>query len=630
MNIKEIIKKELDTDKKEIGYLALYKIYQMPYFKDNNVTINFLEMKNNDCLLFTDNMNNISGFTNNMVDSLYIGLDQTDEYESQFLESDDIIGRYYDSTKLNALNELVQMLGTSINVETFKASLLDKHERDSDFLHKCYNVTNRGSYNHFEKLYKLIEAILPLDNIKSEKYKSSIYALNNDNYKGFFSFKKKTNIDEEKIYENVISNYNLKDMVREKSDPYDYLLSEDCRFGFKNIYEKINQSDMPNMTNKDKKVFLNKIKKEKNSDEGLFLAYNKNERTFRILNKNWEKLKKDILNEIQPDLEGMKRIEVKLNTHADKIENIVNKVIDQYPYLENEPNMNNIKIHIAESKPVIQESSFYNKEEQESVSKETLDKEYGEFEYLTSFFDNESDITKLKEFAQSDPFAINHMWDQSSLFNGLVFVNSDTFCSNHQTTYLIAKNGQETVGMLSLYNDSKTQNELKGIGAICVKSNYRSQSVSDLLYETLAKISLDKGWIITNSMYTEKGKRSLPNKKEKVRDKYPDFLIIDSQYAVNKYSEERCEVIERFNQNVIGMLERVNVDKSLKWNTKKITKVYNKIFNDMISEKAISCEDILKESKETMWKYNLSREMTNMFNKQLIKELSNTNKRKIK
>lgn len=170
-----------------------------------------------------------------------------------------------------------------------------------------------------------------------------------------------------------------------------------------------------------------------------------------------------------------------------------------------------------------------------------------------------------------------------SQFYGLDFLNPESMLDGpYAKSYILAKVNNDVVGFISFKStDSEELSTFKTIEYVCIKENFRGTGLSEKLYDKLASILNANGNILTNSHYTEQGRVKLPRLKQRIREKHPNFLMIDTDLG---YSEDLTpkeqkimDIKSYFNESFcidLKTLEKKNPD-LFKTKIKDIAKLYN-------------------------------------------------------
>lgn len=142
-----------------------------------------------------------------------------------------------------------------------------------------------------------------------------------------------------------------------------------------------------------------------------------------------------------------------------------------------------------------------------------------------------------------------------SRFYGLDFLNDNALHpSSKSQSCIIAKANNDIVGLVSFDStDSEGISVLKNIGYICIKDNFRGTGLVEKIYDKLASLFVDNNNIFVNSHYTDQGRDKLPKVKDRIRSKYPDFLMLDTDLPSVKGENkiERCTISSKkfFNEH---------------------------------------------------------------------------------
>lgn len=299
----------------------------------------------------------------------------------------------------------------------------------------------------------------------------------------------------------------------------------------------------------------------------------------------FKEMKQKYLYQIKTQLSQFKVMENETLPIEKEIKGIKNTVYKQFPFLKELPNKNELEFFMLESKTGVNNlNSFSSKNE---IERDELSFKISED--LKEPQKNKNIIDIIQESFCS--FEESRCLD----LEGMSFLSEESLyqMTDLKNIYILAKKNNETVGALSILKQ-KNNNVLK-IHEICVKSNYRGLGIPKELYKSLAKFSIDNNLIITNSMYTNDGKRALPNIKDEVRKEFPDFMLIDKTYR-NK-DEKKEELIGQINnylltkikQNPLFQFNKVktayktiiqDINESTNFKQKEIKELLEKAFNN--------------------------------------------------
>lgn len=171
-----------------------------------------------------------------------------------------------------------------------------------------------------------------------------------------------------------------------------------------------------------------------------------------------------------------------------------------------------------------------------------------------------------------------------SRFYGLDFLNDNALHpSSKSQSCIIAKANNDIVGLVSFDStDSEGTSVLKNIGYVCIKDNFRGTGLIEKIYDKLASLFVDNNNILINSHYTDQGRDKLPKVKDRIRIKYPDFLMLDTDIPSVKGENkiERCTISSKkiFNEHFrFALIEQEQKNPAgLKKSVKDIAQLHNK------------------------------------------------------
>lgn len=169
-----------------------------------------------------------------------------------------------------------------------------------------------------------------------------------------------------------------------------------------------------------------------------------------------------------------------------------------------------------------------------------------------------------------------------SKFYGLDFLDERSLGATVQNkTIILARANDETVGFISFKSlPDNNKSILKKIEYVCVKDTFRGSGLTEALYTKMCGILNDNGNILTNTSYTQQGKLKLPRLKERVRNKFPDFLMIDTDIGdgshLSKNERDIASVKKDISQEFIHRIEYFLSESVhlLDNNAEKIKKIY--------------------------------------------------------
>ena len=201
----------------------------------------------------------------------------------------------------------------------------------------------------------------------------------------------------------------------------------------------------------------------------------------------------------------------------------------------------------------------------------------------------------------------------SSRFYGLDFLNDAALRpSTHSTSYIIAKSNDDIVGFLSFNSSDREGHSLiKNIGYVCIKDNFRGTGLAEKLYDKLASICVDNGNIIVNSHYTDQGRDKLPRLKQRIREKHPDFFMLDTDLGVYKnVGSNQYQIMQTtkgFNELLRSyLLERQKYNpEGLRNNIKEIIAIHKDAMTYINDNKESFCHDdffVLSDARNDLYR----------------------------
>lgn len=249
--------------------------------------------------------------------------------------------------------------------------------------------------------------------------------------------------------------------------------------------------------------------------------------------------------------------------HDKKLSTIIDFIKEQRPFLFKAPSISDISFTYFETKAISQgESKQFRLESDFAISPEIL---------------KAHEITKSSIYDiplnRDDPYqyrdaALHYVLDKkndisnslNNKFFGLDFLNENIVEANRNNSfYILARANNETVGFFSFRSAKEDSKSLfKNIDYICIKDNYRGLGLAEAFYDKAISILQENGNILANSCYTRQGAEKLPRLKQKMREKYPDFLMIDTELGTTSHltSDEKDLLIKEHEFNK-DFMERI-------------------------------------------------------------------------
>lgn len=261
----------------------------------------------------------------------------------------------------------------------------------------------------------------------------------------------------------------------------------------------------------------------------------------------WDNIKEqweDQETERQEALHKTLKITNDINVYYDKYKNEIQQVIDylkmQKEHLFKSTNEQNIQFSYYEVKGSYENDIYeFKLQDRLNISQNILSNNGITISDIYSIKHNSDSHLSFKEtimnnLMKKDDDLSPHI---KSHFYGLDFLNPESMLDGpYAKSYILAKVNNDIVGFISFKStDSEGLSTFKTIEYVCVKENFRGTGLSEKLYDKLASILDANGNILTNSHYTEQGRVKLPRLKQRIREKHPNFLMIDTDLG---YSED--------------------------------------------------------------------------------------------
>ena len=264
---------------------------------------------------------------------------------------------------------------------------------------------------------------------------------------------------------------------------------------------------------------------------------------------------------------------------------------NEKPFLFKNANIDNVEFSFYEVKGDNENVMYKNfiLEENYSIDEQIMKKHNISISEVYSLKPDEGSYKNIKDYVLE--FVTRKDNDISenmrSKFYGLDFLNERSLGASIQNkTIILARANDETVGFISfksLPDDNKSI--LKKIEYVCVKDNFRGSGLAEELYTKMCGVLYDNGNILANTSYTEQGKSKLPRLKERVRQKFPDFLMIDTDMGNDSHLSKNEKEIASFKQDVnsdfISRLEYLLTDSANRLDNK--SEMLKKLYKDTIS-----------------------------------------------
>lgn len=284
-----------------------------------------------------------------------------------------------------------------------------------------------------------------------------------------------------------------------------------------------------------------------------------------------------------------------ISSYYNKYDNDVGKIIKYIknikPFIFKEAEISDVKFYFYEVKS--DTKSFLSKEfllERDfCISEEIMKKHDIHMSNVYSFKEEPQSYKMIKDFVFEYLTRKNNDISEniSCKFFGLDFLDEKSLeASTNNKMVILAQANDDIVGYISFKSTGNNKKSLlKKIEYVCVKNNFRGSGLTEELYTKMCGILNDNNNILSNSMYTQQGKYKLPRLKERVRKKFPDFLMIDTDMGNDSHLSKNEKEIASFKQDVnsdfISRLEYLLTDSANRLDNK--SEMLKKLYKDTIS-----------------------------------------------
>lgn len=316
------------------------------------------------------------------------------------------------------------------------------------------------------------------------------------------------------------------------------------------------------------------------------VSYDRHIFEWDLINIEWKSKKQDRDIAINKTLNLFENIDLYYDKHNKEISMILDFIKCEKEYLFKNTNEQIINFSYYEVKGNYENDRYsFKLQDKLNISKDILDKNNIFISDLYSLNIEPDEYKSLKQTIMNE--LMKKEDDISpyikSRYYGLDFLNLESMQdSPYAKSYILAKVNNDVVGFISYKStDAEGLSAFKTIEYVCVKDNFRSTGLSEKLYDKLASILEENGNLLTNSHYTEQGRIKLPRLKQRIRDKHPEFLMIDTDLG---YSEDLTpkeqkimDIKSYFNESFcidLKTLEKKNPE-LFKTKIKDIAKLYN-------------------------------------------------------
>lgn len=381
----------------------------------------------------------------------------------------------------------------------------------------------------------------------------------------FIDIAKNNTNDIQKYVENLIKAHKGDSEFLNTVNSFEYLIPNFELFFNKNVGDVFRNNDIDRLESSlSKNVFYF----SSNSDS--FFNSTKPKLNIDELNASWisESLKRT--ESINKSLSYFENLNDYYNKYNKEITQIMDFIKNEKPLLFKNASIDNVEFSFYEVKGDNKNVMYKNfiLEENFSIDEQIMKKHNISISDVYSLKPDEGSYKNIQDYVLE--FVTRKDNDISenmrSKFYGLDFLNERSLGASIQNkTIILARSNNETVGFISfksLPDDNKSI--LKKIEYVCVKDNFRGSGLAEELYTKMCGVLYDNGNILANTSYTEQGKSKLPRLKERVRQKFPDFLMIDTDMGndshLSKTEKELSSFKKDVNSDFISRLEYLLTD----------------------------------------------------------------------
>lgn len=576
--VNEIIIKEnekiTDEELSLLFSLSMYKILQSEYYQNEYKSIFISELKSE------DETYSSYGLTNNEYNDVgpysigkqYTGF-QPYYYEDEYLKQ---INVFVDKDIIDNTKKLLNYIRNSNDINELSYSLENEFNINNNFFNSLYY--HKSDFKFFNPVEKMISSLVHKGFITSKEYKNSFYTDSDERNGGVFNnILKNKNIDS--LFKEIfnISASTFKDHTSlstfDKISILNHLVYKDGKT------VSISRKD-ENLEQRVDVLFNDELNKIENKSVKELVLSNDKDKAYHYLNLHFNFVKNILIDGLQNNFNDINYL---YNKHKEKVDNIIDQIYNEKPYLIEKPNINDISLFVyelqADDKISMFRRSLFEDPNNYSISDSTLQKYNIEKIFKELNPDSYKNETILRDFCfeqQNELF-----YEYQNEFYGLPFISRSQTESGHEhSTYIIAKKNDDVIGLLA-FSSQKDSEILKNFNYINIKNNYRGSGLFKKFYNLLADLSLDENFIVSNSHYTELGAKKLPTFKENLYKEKPEFVMIDKDFGHLRQTDT-YDYLGKFNEDLINLIKtnRLEIDKK---NIDIFKKEYKKIRIDILS-----------------------------------------------
>lgn len=485
--------------------------------------------------------------------------------------------------KLIELLALKKIFSQSYYKDTYYATSIAIDENNEPYFStNKYDLPPQPINQNFYSLHDNEAEYYGVENIKKYLVEPAVFSRINL----FIDIAKDNANDIQKYAENLIKAHKGDSEFLNTVNSFEYLIPNFELFFNKNVGDIFRNNNIDRLESSlSKNVFYF------SSNSMSFFNSTKPKLNIDELNASWiyESAKRN--ESIEKSLSYFENLNDYYNKYSKEITQIMDFIKNEKPFLFKNANIDNVEFSFYEVKGDNENVMYKNfiLEENYSIDEQIMKKHNISISEVYSLKPDEGSYKNIKDYVLE--FVTRKDNDISenmrSKFYGLDFLNERSLGASIQNkTIILARANDETVGFISfksLPDDNKSI--LKKIEYVCVKDNFRGSGLAEELYTKMCGVLYDNGNILANTSYTEQGKSKLPRLKERVRQKFPDFLMIDTDMGNDSHLSKNEKEIASFKQDVnsdfISRLEYLLTDSANRLDNK--SEMLKKLYKDTIS-----------------------------------------------
>lgn len=286
-------------------------------------------------------------------------------------------------------------------------------------------------------------------------------------------------------------------------------------------------------------------------------------------------------------LESFENIATYYSEYNNEVEKLIKYIKENKPFIFKEANLADVKFSFYEVKG--NKDDIFNKkfllEEDFCINKDIMKNHNISISNVYSFKPEPESYKTIKSFVLEYLTKKDNDISENipCKFFGLDFLDEQSLCaSTNNKMVILAEANDDIVGYISFKSTGNDNTSfLKKVEYVCVKNNFRGTGLTEELYTKMCGVLNDNGNILGNSMYTKQGKYKLPRLKNRVRNKFPQFIMIDADIGdlsyLSKDEKEIALLKKDINSEIISRLEylQTNEADSIRNNINQLKELYN-------------------------------------------------------